>query len=150
MVQLTEKRRMGATPEQVWAVITDIDSFPLWAESTIAVTEGSGRATAGRVYEERNTVLGPITTSSRWTVTVYEEPVRTVHRGEGITLTRWFELEFVLARAEAGGTDVAETYRFEPSLGPLGALLGSQVFARTLPPTMRTSLAKIEELARTR
>lgn len=146
MTEIKETRRIPASLDAVWSVLDDIDRYAEWGETTVSVTQGVGKAAKGVRYEERNKVVGPITTGSRWTVTEHDPPRRAVHRGEGIMMTRWFEAIFDVAPA-GDATDLTLTFRYQPSLGFLGRILDALLFRRMLPAEMKGSLESVGRLA---
>ncbi len=114
---------IDVSPQRVWATIGDTSRYAEWVVNTEAVVKASAPvARAGVTYEERNTVIGPFTGTTRWHVTAFEPGRRAVHDGEGLTIVRWMRLELIV-EPDAGGTRYTQRFSYVPALGPLGPVV---------------------------
>jgi carbon monoxide dehydrogenase subunit G len=113
---------VSAPPEGVWELVSDTTRYAEWVASTDAVTRSDGPAREGSTYDEINPILGPWKAKSRWTVTELDAPRRQVHRGEGLPLTRTFEVIMEVGPVGDSASEVTITLRGTSSAGPLGSL----------------------------
>jgi carbon monoxide dehydrogenase subunit G len=134
-------------PERAWVLISDTERYPEWVTGTDQVTRTDGPAREGSTYDERNTILGPIKGSSRWTVVEHEPPRLSVHRGEGIPIASTMSIEFALQPAGDAATEVTLTFLYEPRFGPLGGLLASAGLHRKLEAGFRRTANNLAALA---
>ena len=123
-VEVIEHRlHINASPASVWAAISDPRRYAEWAVNTLQVLDVSGDlAEAGATYHQRNRIAGPLTGTSRWKVTTFEPPHRAVHRGVGIWVAQWMELEMIVD-ADGDGTQYTHRFSYEPAFGPAGSLM---------------------------
>ena len=132
--------------ERVWEVLQATNRYAEWVAVVREVTDHHGTATVGRTYSEVNTVLGPLTTRSTWTVREVSPMTRRVDTGTGFPLVHDLTSAFLLREVE-GGTELTYrvTYRF--GLSRVGALVDKvqQGGQRT---AMRRSLENLAELLR--
>jgi uncharacterized protein YndB with AHSA1/START domain len=137
-------RVIPAPSERVWEVLDDTSRYAEWVPQTVEVTRNDGEAVVGATYDERNTVLGPIKGSSRWRVTERDPGRYSLHEGEGLPLLKNLSIEF---RTEPAGesTEVTSTLRYDPTLGPLGALIDKAAHGQTVA-AQEKALANLEEL----
>ena len=139
---VTVSRVISAPAERVWEVLDDTSRYAEWVPQTLEVTRNDGEAVAGATYDERNQVVGPIKGSSRWRV-VERDPGRySLHEGEGLPLVTNISIEF---RTEAAGesTEVTSTLRYDPTLGPLGALIDKAAHGQTVA-AQKQAMANLE------
>jgi uncharacterized protein YndB with AHSA1/START domain len=141
---VTVSRVISAPAERIWEVLDDTSRYAEWVPQTIEVTRNDGEAVVGATYDERNKVVGPIKGSSRWRV-VERDPGRySLHEGEGLPLVTNISIEF---RTEAAGesTEVTSTLRYDPTLGPLGALIDKAAHGQTVA-AQEQALANLEQV----
>lgn len=136
-----------APQDEVWALLSDTTRYAEWVEDTVEVVRTDGPAAEGSTYDERNTILGPIKGSSRWTVVEHEPPRLSVHRGEGIPIASTMSIEFALQPAGDAATEVTLTFLYEPRFGPLGGLLASAGLHRKLEAGFRRTANNLAALA---
>ena len=141
---LTVSRVIPAPADQIWKVVDDTSRYAEWVPQTDEVTRNDGEAVVGATYDERNTVIGPIKGSSRWRVTERDPGRYSLHEGEGLPLLKNLSIEF---RTEAAGesTEVVSTLRYDPTLGPLGALIDKVAQGQTRS-AQEKALANLEGL----
>jgi carbon monoxide dehydrogenase subunit G len=133
-----------APADRIWEVVDDTSRYAEWVPQTLEVTRNDGEAVVGATYDERNKVVGPIKGSSRWRV-IERDPGRySRHEGEGLPLLTNVSIEF---RTEAAGesTEVTSTLRYDPTLGPLGALIDKAAHGQTVA-AQEQALANLEQL----
>jgi carbon monoxide dehydrogenase subunit G len=133
-----------APADRIWEVVDDTSRYAEWVPQTLEVTRNDGEAVVGATYDERNKVLGPIKGSSRWRV-IERDPGRySRHEGEGLPLLTNVSIEF---RTEAAGesTEVTSTLRYDPTLGPLGALIDKAAHGQTVA-AQEQALQNLEQL----
>jgi carbon monoxide dehydrogenase subunit G len=133
---------VSAAPEAVWALISNPDRFAEWADLTDEVLRADRPLGLGSTYEERNTVLGPIKGTSRWTVVQHEAPRRQTHRGEGIALAASLDFFLELEPSEQA-TQLTIGLRYRPGLGALGALVDRLYTRRSIQAAMEHSAANL-------
>jgi uncharacterized protein YndB with AHSA1/START domain len=137
-------RVIPAPADRIWEVVDDTSRYAEWVPQTLEVTRNDGEAVVGATYDERNKVLGPIKGSSRWRV-IERDPGRySRHEGEGLPLLTNVSIEF---RTEAAGesTEVTSTLRYDPTLGPLGALIDKAAHGQTVA-AQEQALQNLEQL----
>jgi hypothetical protein len=132
--------------ERVWEVLSATNRYAEWVAVVREVTDHHGTATVGRTYSEVNTLLGPLTTRSTWTVREVTPMSRRVDTGTGFPLVHDLESAFLL-REVPGGTEMTYRVSYRFGLGRLGPVVdkaqqGGQRKA------MRQSMANLEELLR--
>jgi carbon monoxide dehydrogenase subunit G len=132
--------------ERVWELANDPTRFAEWADQTIEVTRADRPLRIGSTYEERNTVLGPITVSSRWTVVEHDPPRRSTHRGEGLPLVASLDVVMELREVE-NATEVTQSIRYRPGLGSFGSLLDRVAGRRSAQAALDRSVAKLAAIA---
>lgn len=123
MKSISVSRTIAAPREAVWSLLCDTDRYSEWVANTCAVTRTDGDAEIGATYEERNVVIGPWRTTSRWTVIEFDPPRRQVHRGMGITFLSEARLVIELTEAAPGSTEITIAFEYETSMWPLGAVV---------------------------
>jgi uncharacterized protein YndB with AHSA1/START domain len=137
-------RVIPAPADRIWEVVDDTSRYAEWVPQTLEVTRNDGEAVVGATYDERNKVVGPIKGSSRWRV-IERDPGRySRHEGEGLPLLTNVSIEF---RTEAAGesTEVTSTLRYDPTLGPLGALIDKAAHGQTVA-AQEQALQNLEQL----
>lgn len=142
---ITIEEHIAASPEQVWATITDTRRYAEWVVNTLEVTSADSEvADAGVRYAERNRIAGPLTGASRWVVTSVEAGRRTVHTGEGIWLAGTMRLDMTV-EADGAGTRYLHVFTYEPGLGPLGPVVDLGL-RPSIARDMRRSVQALREL----
>ena len=143
---VTVSRVIPAPPEEIWRVLDDTSRYAEWVPQTVAVTRNDGEAVVGATYDERNEVFGPIKGSSRWRVVERDEGRYSLHEGEGLPLITNLSIEF---RTEPAGdsTEVTSTLRYDPTLGPVGALIDKLAHGQTVA-AQEKALANLEGVVR--
>jgi carbon monoxide dehydrogenase subunit G len=136
-----------AAQEQVWSLVSDPAHFAEWADRTLEVSSADNPLRLGSNYEERNTVIGPMTGSSRWTVVEHEAPRRQTHRGEGIAMAAALDF-FVELRPVENATEVTLGLRYRPAFGAIGAALDRIYFRRSLAQSFQRTAANLAALAK--
>ncbi len=135
-----------ASPERLWALLSDTGRYAEWVESCLAVTYHHGAAALGGVYCEVGHGLGPVKAHTTWTVAELE-PLR-YRRDTGVGMPLVSELESIFELADAsepGATAWTWRNRYRPALGALGRFID----ARQLPglaAMMDRSMARLAEL----
>jgi carbon monoxide dehydrogenase subunit G len=125
-LEVTASAIVAASPEDVFALLSDTARYSEWVTGTEAVTRTDGPAAEGSTYDEINPVLGPWRAKTHWRVVEHEAPRRTRHETGDIPLSSHFQVVMEVA-PEGDASRVAMTLRGEPALGPVGA-----VFARLM------------------
>lgn len=138
---------VAVSQQQAWDLICDTARYAEWVDGTDEVVRTDGPAALGSTYEERNTVLGPFKTGSRWTVVEHEPPRTTLHRGEGIAIASDVSIEMTAQAVGEESTEVTFTFRYVPAFGPLGRLLASAVLHSQVEAGFRRTADAFAELA---
>jgi carbon monoxide dehydrogenase subunit G len=125
-LEVTASAIVAASPEDVFALLSDTARYSEWVTGTDAVTRTDGPAAEGSTYDEINPVLGPWKAKTHWRVVEHDAPRRTRHETGDIPLSSHFQVVMEVA-PEGDASRVAMTLRGEPALGPVGA-----VFARLM------------------
>jgi carbon monoxide dehydrogenase subunit G len=125
-LEVTASAIVAASPEDVFALLSDTARYSEWVTGTEAVTRTDGPAAEGSTYDEINPVLGPWRAKTHWRVVEHEAPRRTRHETGDIPLSSHFQVVMEVA-PEGDASRVTMTLRGEPALGPVGA-----VFARIM------------------
>jgi carbon monoxide dehydrogenase subunit G len=125
-LEVTASAIVAASPEDVFALLSDTARYSEWVTGTEAVTRTDGPAAEGSTYDEINPVLGPWRAKTHWRVVEHEAPRRTRHETGDIPLSSHFQVVMEVA-PEGDASRVTMTLRGEPALGPVGA-----VFARLM------------------
>jgi carbon monoxide dehydrogenase subunit G len=125
-LEVTASAIVAASPEDVFALLSDTARYSEWVTGTDAITRTDGPAAEGSTYDEINPVLGPWKAKTHWRVVEHDAPRRTRHETGDIPLSSHFQVVMEVA-PEGDASRVAMTLRGEPALGPVGA-----VFARLM------------------
>lgn len=114
MPTVTRRRSLGASPEEVWGVVSDPERLPAWWPGVARVEEATDRGWTTVLTSSRGKPVRVDYTRVEW-----RPPRRVVWRQEveaspfeRILSESITELE--LAPAEGGGTDVSLTVRHRP------------------------------------
>jgi carbon monoxide dehydrogenase subunit G len=145
-LSVTASAGVSAPPERVWELLCDTSRYAEWVAGTDQVTRSDGPAREGSTYDELNPVLGPWKARSRWTVTEFDAPRRQVHRGEGLPLTRSFEVVMAVAPLADTASEVTISLRGTSSMGPVGALF-TRLMSSQVERDNRRSVQRLAELA---
>lgn len=140
-------RDVAASAEVAWEVACDTRRYAEWVPVTLEVLETDGPAELGSTYKERDRALGPIKSTSEWTVIEFEPPRRQLHRTESIPILKPLDVEMVVE--ELGGQSSQFTLRWkgQTALGPIGAIavrLQRSSFRRDLEATADSMAAAFE------
>jgi carbon monoxide dehydrogenase subunit G len=125
-LEVTASAIVAASPEDVFALLSDTARYSEWVTGTDAVTRTDGPAAEGSTYDEINPVLGPWKAKTHWRVVEHDAPRRSRHETRDIPLSSHFQVVTEVA-PEGDASRVTITLRGEPALGPVGA-----VFARLM------------------
>jgi carbon monoxide dehydrogenase subunit G len=144
---------VDATPETVWAFVSDMERIPSWVSFTDEMRRyDEGPVREGFAYVEYGGV-GPMRGESEWEVVECDPPHGQVHVGDlGVTEPR---LTIDIETAGDGLTRWTQTVEFEalPQFRPLGRLLEVLVLRRLLDRdlqrTIETGRVQVERYART-
>jgi hypothetical protein len=120
VTEVGDRRRIAASPRDVWRVLCDIERYAEWAPWTLHARRVDRPAGLGVAYEEHGRVLSPLVGPSRWRIVEFDVPRRQVHRAEAVRLAVAFDRIFELASDGDGGTWLTLCLRYRPSLGIAG------------------------------
>ncbi|HEV7495434.1 SRPBCC family protein [Baekduia sp.] len=120
MTDVVDRRRIAATPRDVWRVLCDIERYADWAPWTLHARRVDRPAGLGVAYEEHGRVLSPLVGPSRWRIVEFDVPRRQVHRAEAVRLAVGFDRIFELTSDGDGGTWLTLCLRYRPTLGVAG------------------------------
>jgi uncharacterized protein YndB with AHSA1/START domain len=111
---------IGASKDEVWALLDDLAGMPRWLARVRAVTSISGPAHVGTMYRERTSILG-IPSARDWEITEHRKPTRQVRVAEDGGLRRKMTL---VLEPRGTGTLLHATLELQTIMpGPAGALL---------------------------
>jgi carbon monoxide dehydrogenase subunit G len=119
-LEVTASAIVAASPEDVFALLSDTARYSEWVTGTDSVTRTDGPAAEGSTYDEINPVLGPWKAKTHWRVVEHEAPRRSRHETGDIPLSSHFQVVMEVA-PEGDASRVTLTLRGEPALGPVGA-----------------------------
>jgi hypothetical protein len=120
VTEVRERRRIDASPRDVWQLLGDIERYAEWGPWTMHARRVDRPAGLGVAYEEHGRVLSPLVGPSRWRIVEFDAPRRQVHRAEAVRLAVAFDRIFELAPDGVGGTWLTLEMRYRPALGALG------------------------------
>ena len=120
MTEVRDRRRIPASPRDVWRILGDIERYAEWGPWTLHARPLDRPAGLGAAYEEHGRVLSPLIRLSRWRIVEFDAPRRQVHRAEAVPLAVAFERVFELAPDGDGGTWLTLVVRYRPALGYVG------------------------------
>jgi hypothetical protein len=120
VAQVRDRRRIAASPREVWTVVSEIERYAQWAPWIRAVRRLDRPAGLGAAYEERSRLLVPVAGLSRWRIVEFDAPRRQVHRAEAAALVAAFDRVFELAADGTGGTWLTVAFDYRPALGAVG------------------------------
>ncbi len=120
MRRIVAETLIGASKDEVWALLDDLAGMPRWLPRVRAVTSISGPARTGTVYRERSSFLG-LPGARDWEIAQHRRPTRQVRVAEDGGLRR--EMTLVL-EPRGTGTLLHATLTLHALMpGPAGALL---------------------------
>jgi uncharacterized protein YndB with AHSA1/START domain len=120
MRRIVAETLIGASKDEVWALLDDLAGMPRWLARVRAVTSISGPAHVGTMYRERTTILG-IPSARDWEITEHRKPTRQVRVAEDGGLRRQMTL---VLEPRGTGTLLHATMELQTIMpGPAGALL---------------------------
>jgi uncharacterized protein YndB with AHSA1/START domain len=148
MLEVTAKKTVPAPPDRVWELLSDTSRYAEWVAGTDEVTRSDGPAAVGVTYDEVNPVLGPWKTETHWEVVEHDDAaLSSRHTTSDIPLSSTFEVEMSCSAAANGGTDITQTLRGTPSLGPIGSVFAALMKGQVARDN-RKSLDQLEDLLR--
>jgi carbon monoxide dehydrogenase subunit G len=107
---------VGASRDEVWQLLEDLEGMPRWLPSVRAVS-ASGPAHVGTLYQERTQILG-MPRTRQWEITEHRPPTREVRVASDGSLERALVLSL---DARGSGTRLRAEMELRSSLaGPLG------------------------------
>jgi len=107
---------VGASRDEVWQLLDDLEGMPRWLPGVRAVS-ASGPAHVGTLYQERTELLG-VPRTSHWEIQQHRPPTRQVRVAKDGSLERALVLSL---DARGSGTRVRAEVELRSSLaGPLG------------------------------
>jgi Polyketide cyclase / dehydrase and lipid transport len=148
VTEVRDRRRIAASPRDVWKVLVDVERYVEWAPWALAVARADRPAGLGVAYEERSRLLAPLAARSRWRIVEFDAPRRQVHRTEDVALATAYDRIFELASDGAGGTWLTLAVRYRPALGAAGRLLDRVALQAVQARRLAAALQGIEDLAR--
>ncbi|MGF7238572.1 MAG: SRPBCC family protein [Frankia sp.] len=148
MTEVSETAVLAVPVERVWEVISATNRYAEWVVGVLEVTNHHGSATVGMTYSERNRTIGPLTTTSVWTVREIDPLRLRVDTGTGFAPMHEMTNVFALQPVQVGttnGTRLTYTVRYRPGLGPVGRLV-DRLQQPGLRKSFRTSMRNLEDL----
>lgn len=143
-LSIVTTEQIAASPEAVWAFISDLQRIPEWVIGTKKMLSvSSEQAEAGTEYQEL-TQIGPSTSKTIWHITTFRAPHVQVHESRSALL------DMVLTMTvEAAGDNTRLVHRIEgqmlPRVRPLGWLL-ELLMRRQVVNDMRRALQQAKQI----
>ncbi|WCB94399.1 hypothetical protein DSM104299_03133 [Baekduia alba] len=147
MAEVRDRRRIAASPREVWQVLGEVERYVEWGGWMRAVRRVDRPAGLGAAYDERSRLLAPVVVSSRWRIIDFDPPRRQVHRAESAPLAVKYDRVFELASDGLGGTWLTLAVQYRPALGALGRLLDRIALRRIQTRRVPQTLQAIDVLA---
>jgi len=143
MAKVEETVQIGASPEEVWAVVMDPHRLGDWVTAHREVEDApDGELSEGDSFKQKLKVTGP-SFKVRWTVVEANEPNVAVWEGKGPGGTK-ADVRYELT-AEGGGTRFDYCNNFELPGGPLAKAAGG-IAGPPATKQARESLANLKKL----
>jgi hypothetical protein len=122
VAEVRDRRRIAASPREVWNVLSEFERYVEWGPWTRAVQRVDRPAGLGAAYDEHSRLLAPFAAASRWRVIEFDPPRRQVHRAESAPLAALYDRVFELTSDGVGGTWLTVAVEYRPALGAVGRL----------------------------
>jgi uncharacterized protein YndB with AHSA1/START domain len=140
---------IDSSPDQVWALISDIEKAPEWVtvmRELVSTTDNPVRE--GTVYRERSKV-GPGVSETKWHVTRCDAPHLQVHECHEASMRAVLTMQ-----VEPEGTGSSFLHRTEyqmiPRFRPFGWVLEKLVVNRTMRQQLTATVQQLAVLAQSR
>jgi hypothetical protein len=120
-----ERRRIAASPREVWKALGDVERYVQWGRwmRVVRRVDPQRPAGLGAAYDEHSRLLWPlVVVGSRFRIIEFDPPLRQIHRVESAPLTASYDRVFELASDGEGGTYLTVVVEYRPALGPVGRL----------------------------
>jgi hypothetical protein len=147
VTEVRDRRRIAASPREVWKVLSDFERYPAWGGWVRDVQRVDRPAGLGAAYDERSRLLAPLVVASRWRIIEFDAPLRQVHRAESAPLAAAYDRIFELASDGIGGTWLTLRLQYRPALGVVGRWGDRLLLRRTQTRRVPVMLEAIELLA---
>ncbi len=83
MIEIRKSAHVNASPEQVFALLTDLDRLPEWSTVTVATSDApSGELRQGDRFRQTLRVVGK-QIDAQWTVTELDRPRHVAYEATG-------------------------------------------------------------------
>ena len=128
---------MGASRDEVWALLDDIEGLPRWVPYVTSVAYVSGPARAGTVYRLRSHLFG-LPGTAQWEIVEHRRPTFQAHAAQTGSMA---VMRVVRLERRGTGTWIHEAFELRSLLpGPIGFL---HELAASIPAgwSLRTSAA---------
>jgi polyketide cyclase/dehydrase/lipid transport protein len=146
VTEVRDRRRIAASPREVWRVLSEFERYAEWGAWTRAVQRVDRPAGLGAAYHEHSRLLAPMVVASRWRIIEFDPPRRQVHRAESAPLAARFDRVFELASDGMGGTWLTLGVRYRPALGIAGRLVDRVALRAVQARRLAHTLESIERL----
>jgi hypothetical protein len=146
VTEVRDRRRIAATPREVWKVLCEIERYADWGPWMRFARRVDRPAGLGAAYDERSRLLAPLVLASRWRIIEFDPPRRQVHRAETAPLAAAYDRVFELSSDGGDGTWLTLRLEYRPALGPIGRLLDGAALRRAQARRVPRTLEAIEAL----
>ena len=145
MPRLEMAREIKASPEQVWALLSDVKRYPEWVVFTERMVETpEGALGVGSSYREYGGIP-PFKSETAWQVTEFDAPRRQVHAGgdKQMQITVSFEMT-----PSGGGTQVRQQMDFQARglMVPMSKILWPLLMRRRVQGAMVDTFANAKRI----
>jgi uncharacterized protein YndB with AHSA1/START domain len=118
---------VGAPPEAVWELASNLRRIPEWIEDTLTMLSVEPEpAQLGTVYRERSRILGPLSQVTTWKISEFDPPRWQKHEGQ-VPMMASTSVSFGLEPSPAG-TRFTLVFEYTPG-NPL-ASVADRLFLR--------------------
>jgi uncharacterized protein YndB with AHSA1/START domain len=142
---------IGASPEVVWAFVSNLRRIPEWIEDTLAMLSVEPEpAQKGTVYKERSRIIGPVSQVTTWTITEFDPPRFQKHDGR-VPMMASTSVSFGLEPSGGGlpagqaGTKFTLVFEYTPG-NPLSSLTDGLFVRKNLGRGFQQSVQKLKAL----
>ena len=135
---------IGASPQVVWDLVSDLRRVPEWIEDTLKMLSVEPEpAQLGTVYRERSRIVGPLSQVTTWKISEFDPPRFQKHDGR-VPMMASASVSFGL-EPSAGTTKFTLVFEYTPG-NPLSSLSDRLFLKKSLQSSFGRSLQELKAL----